>query len=68
MVNGIQQYFTMEALESGGKFILNFRLLPSGSSIQVKYNNGAWNTITSNSSLLNQDWTLNINNGNTLIR
>jgi len=61
-----QQYFTMEALESGGKFILDFRRLPSGSSIQVKYNNGAWNTIKSNSSLLNQDWTLDINNGSTL--
>lgn len=61
-----QQYFTMEALESGGKFILNFSRLPSGSSIQVKYNNGAWNTIKSNSSLLNQDWTLNIGNSNTL--
>ena len=64
--NYYQQYFTMEALESGGKFILNFRRLPSGSSIQVKYNNEAWITITSNSSLLNKDWTLDINNGNTL--
>ena len=64
--NYYQQYFTMEALEGGGKFILNFRLLPSGSSIQVKYNNEAWITITSNSSLLNKDWTLDINNGNTL--
>lgn len=64
--NYYQQYFTMEALESGGKFILNFRRLPSGSSIQVKYNNESWITITSNSSLLNKDWTLDINNGNTL--
>ena len=64
--NYYQQYFTMEALESGGKFILNFRRLPSGSSIQVKYNNEAWITITSNSSLLNKDWILDINNGNTL--
>ena len=65
-INYYQQYLTMEALESGGKFILNFSSLPSGSSIQVKYNNEPWNTITSNSSLLNKDWTLDINNGNTL--
>ena len=64
--NYYQQYFTMEALESGGKFILNLRRLTSDSSIQVKYNNEAWITITSNSSLLNKDWTLDINNGNTL--
>ena len=64
--NYYQQYFTMEALESGGKFILDFSRLPSGSSIQVKYNNEAWMTITSNSSLLNKDWALDINNGNTL--
>ena len=64
--NYYQQYFTMEALESGGKFILNFRSLPSGSSIQVKYNNESWITITSDSSLLNKDWALDINNGNTL--
>ncbi len=39
-------YFTIETLEDGGKFRLDFSNLKAGSSIQVKYNNSQWYTIT----------------------
>ena len=39
-------YFTIETLENGGQFGLDFTYLQAGSSIQVKYNNSQWYTIT----------------------